>query len=54
MSEKVEQVINQVPEVVEKIPLQDEKFLGFFEPFKIDEELYFGLSLKTGVQIFPY
>lgn len=51
MSEKVEQVINQVPEVVEKIPLQDEKFLGFFEPFKIDEELYFGLSLKTGVQI---
>ena len=51
MSEKAEQVINQIPDAVEKVPLPDEKFLGFFEPFKIDTELYFGISLKTGVQI---
>ena len=51
MSERTEQVLNQIPDAVDKVPLSDEKFLGFFEPFKIDNELLFGIPLKTGVKI---
>ena len=49
-----EKALNVLPELTEKVPIKDEKFLFFFdpEPIKFDEKLLFGMSLKTGVYIF--
>ena len=46
--------LNTLPELAEKMPVADEKFLFFFdpEPIKFDEKFLFGMSLKTGVYIF--
>ncbi len=49
-----EKALNVLPELTEKVPIKDEKFLFFFdpEPIKFDEKFLFGMSLKTGVYIF--
>ena len=49
-----EATLNALPGVTEKIPIQDEKFLFFFnpEPINVDEKFLFGYSLTTGVYIF--
>ena len=46
--------LNTLPELAEKIPVQDEKFLFFFnpQPINFDERFLFGISLKSGVYIF--
>ena len=46
--------LNTLPELAEKMPVADEKFLFFFDPQPInfDEKFLFGMSLKTGVYIF--
>ena len=46
-------IMDYLPSILEKLPIPDEKFLFFFKPVKVNEEKFlFGLSLKTGVQIF--
>ncbi len=54
MSElKMETIINYLPELSEKIPVTEKKFLFFFDSIILDEEKFlFGFSLKTGVQAF--
>ena len=49
-----EKALNVLPELTEKVPIKDEKFLFFFdpEPIKFDEKFLLGMSLKTGVYIF--
>ena len=49
-----EKALNVLPELTEKVPIEDKKFLFFFdpEPIKFDEKFLFGMSLKTGVYIF--
>ena len=44
-------VVNYLPNVSQKLPIQDEKFLFFFNPEIVDEKFLFGLPLKTGVFI---
>ena len=45
-------VVNYLPNLSQKLPVQDEKFLFFFDPQLVDEKFLFGLPLKTGVFIF--
>ena len=45
------EIIDFLPNLSEKVPVTDEKFLFFFDPKIVDETLLFGLSLKTGVYI---
>ena len=45
-------IVNYLPNVVEKVPFPDEKFLFFFDPKLVDEKFLFGLPLKTGALIF--
>ena len=53
MSEiKIDEIINYLPNLSEKIPETDDKFLFFFDPVILEDKFLFGLSLKTGVQIF--
>ena len=53
MSESsMDKALNYIPEMSKKLPLNDEKFLFFFEPVNVDEKFLFGLSLKSGVYIF--
>ena len=53
MSElKIDTIINYLPELSEKVPISDNKFLFFFDPVILEDKFFFGLSLKTGVQIF--
>ena len=53
MSESsMDKVLNYIPEMSKNLPLNDEKFLFFFEPVNVDEKFLFGLSLKSGVYIF--
>ena len=49
---KLDNMIEILPEYSRKIPAPDNKFLFFFTPVNIDEKFLFGLSFKTGVQIF--
>lgn len=51
MVEKVEEILKPLPETIEKLPIQDEKFLSFVTPPRIDNECLFGISLKNGVKI---
>ena len=44
--------VNYLPNLVEKVPAPDEKFLFFFGPKIVDEKFLFNLPLKTGVYIF--
>ena len=53
MSElKIDTIVNYLPDLSERFPAADDKFLFFFEPVILEEKFFFGLSLKTGVQIF--
>ena len=54
MSEnKADEMLNILPNACSNMGLKDEKFLFFFDPKIMDEKKFlFGLSLKTGVQIF--
>ena len=53
MSElKIDTIVNYLPDLSERFPGADDKFLFFFEPVILEEKFFFGLSLKTGVQIF--
>ena len=46
-------MLNILPKASSNMGLKDEKFLFFFDPKIMDEKKFlFGLSLKTGVQIF--
>ena len=45
-------VVNYLPNISENIPVQDDKFLFFFDPVIVDERFLFGLPFKTGVYIF--
>ena len=50
---KMDEMIEMIPNASRNVPSNDEKFLFFFEPKLMDEKQFlFGLSLKTGVQIF--
>lgn len=50
---KLDEAIEYLPKVSSNIQTNDEKFLFFFDPKIMDEKKFlFGLSLKTGVQIF--
>ena len=51
MSEQLKTLLDILPASVEKIPVPDEKFLCISTPGKIDEECFFGISLKNGVKI---
>ena len=53
MSElKINEIIDYLPNLSRSIPASDDKFLFFFPPVNVEEKFLFGLSLKTGVQIF--
>ena len=50
---KLDEMINYLPNASRNLQTNDEKFLFFFDPKIMDEKKFlFGLSLKTGVQIF--
>ena len=50
---KINEMIDYLPKASANIQTNDEKFLFFFDPQIMDEKQFlFGLSLKTGVQIF--
>ena len=44
--------VNYLPNLSQNLPVQDDKFLFFFDPQLVDEKFLFGLPLKTGVFIF--
>ena len=51
--DKVKEVIDYLPNASQVFPVQDEKFLFFFEPKLMDVNRFlFCLSVKTGTQIF--
>ena len=54
MSESnINSLIEYIPKAMENYSLPDDKFLFFFDPVNIDQQKFlFGLTLKTGVQIF--
>ena len=49
---KLDEVVEYLPQASRNIPVSDDKFLFFFNPISIDEKFLFGLTFKTGVQIF--
>ena len=50
---KMDEMIDILPKASQNLPTNEDKFLFFFEPKLMDEKKFlFGLSLKTGVQIF--
>ena len=53
MSElKINEIIDYLPNLSRSIPVPEDKFLFFFPPVNVEEKFLFGLSFKTGVQIF--
>ena len=49
---KINEMVEYLPNVSRNVPVSDDKFLFFFPPVNVEEKFLFGLSLKTGVQIF--
>ena len=51
---KIDNIIEYLPNASRNIPVQEDKFLFFFPPApaNFEEKFLFGLSLKTGAQIF--
>ena len=49
---KLDQIIKYLPDLSKKIPAEDGKFLFLFPPEIVDDKFLFGLTFKTGVQIF--
>ena len=47
-----DKMIEILPDLSKKIPVEDDKFLFFFPPEIVSNEFFFGLTFKTGVQIF--
>ena len=45
-------VLNTLPNTIEKLEVKDDKFLFFFDPIVIDEKFLFGYPLKYGVYLF--
>ena len=51
--DKVKEVIDYLPNASQALPVEDEKFLLFFEPKLMDVHRFlFCLSVKTGTQVF--
>ena len=44
--------VKYLPDLSKKIPVEDSKFLFVFPPEIVDDKFLFGLTFKTGVQIF--
>ena len=44
--------VEYLPNISEKVPFPDEKFLFFFDPEIVDQKFLFGLPFKTGAYIF--
>ena len=49
---RLDKIVNYLPDLSKKIPTEDSKFLFFFPPEKVNDKFLFGLSFKTGVLIF--
>ena len=45
-------VLNTLPNIIEKLEVKDDKFLFFFDPIVIDEKFLFGYPLKYGLYLF--
>ena len=48
----LDKMLEILPDLSKKIPCDDDKFLFFFPPEIVSNEFFFGLTFKTGVQIF--
>jgi len=49
---KLNNLIEYLPNLSKKVPTDDSKFLFFFPPEIVDDKFLFGLEFKTGVLIF--
>ena len=48
----IDKYVKYLPDLSKKIPVEDSKFLFVFPPEIVDDKFLFGLTFKTGVQIF--
>ena len=48
----LDKYVKYLPDLSKKIPVKDSKFLFVFPPEIVDDKFLFGLTFKTGVQIF--
>ena len=48
----LDKYVKYLPDLSKKIPVEDSKFLFVFPPEIVDNKFLFGLTFKTGVQIF--
>ena len=48
----LDKYVKYLPDLSNKIPVEDSKFLFVFPPEIVDDKFLFGLTFKTGVQIF--
>ena len=48
----LDKYVKYLPDLRKKIPVEDSKFLFVFPPEIVDDKFLFGLTFKTGVQIF--
>ena len=48
----LDKYVKYLPDLSKKIPVEDSKFLFLFPPEIVDDKFLFGLTFKTGVQIF--
>ena len=48
----LDKYVKYLPDLSKKIPVEDSKFLFVFPPELVDDKFLFGLTFKTGVQIF--
>ena len=50
--DNLDKYVKYLPDLSKKIPVEDSKFLFVFPPEIVDDKFLFGLTFKTGVQIF--
>ena len=48
----LDKYVKYLPDLSKKIPVEDSKFLFVFPPEIVEDKFLFGLTFKTGVQIF--
>ena len=48
----LDKIVKYLPDLSKKIPTEDNKFLFIFPPEIVEDKFLFGLTFKTGVQIF--
>ena len=48
----LDKYVKYLPDLSKKIPVEDSKFLFVFPPEIVDDKFLFGITFKTGVQIF--